>query len=95
LLQACEAETLLIAAFLGFGSLADTAALIAKVCFVLFPDLRHHVIPQKRLPAGITPVTVPIKTASKRSSARHAAHYDPAALLSSFLRAIISESLTL
>jgi uncharacterized membrane protein YtjA (UPF0391 family) len=26
----------LIAAFLGFGSLAGTAALIAKVCFVLF-----------------------------------------------------------
>jgi uncharacterized membrane protein YtjA (UPF0391 family) len=35
-LQACEAETLLIAAFLGFGSLAESAALIAKVCFVLF-----------------------------------------------------------
>ena len=26
----------LIAAFLGFGSLAGTAALIAKVCFVIF-----------------------------------------------------------
>jgi uncharacterized membrane protein YtjA (UPF0391 family) len=35
-LQACEVETLLIAAFLGFGSLAESAALIAKVCFVLF-----------------------------------------------------------
>jgi hypothetical protein len=46
-LQACEAETLLIAAFLGFGSLTDTAALIAKVCFV------HRVIPQKRLPAAL------------------------------------------
>jgi hypothetical protein len=52
-LQACEAETLLIAAFLGFGSLADTAALIANVCFVLFPDLCHRVIPQKRLPAAL------------------------------------------
>jgi hypothetical protein len=39
--------------FLGFGSLADTAALIAKVCFVLFPDLRHRVIPQKRLAAAL------------------------------------------
>jgi hypothetical protein len=52
-LQACEAETLLIAAFLGFGSLADTAALIAKVCFVLFPDLRHRVSPQKRSPTAL------------------------------------------
>jgi hypothetical protein len=48
-LQACEAETLLIAAFLGFGSLADTAALIAKVCFVLF---LIFAIPQKSLPAA-------------------------------------------
>jgi hypothetical protein len=52
-LRACEAETLLIAAFLGFGSLADTVALIAKVCFVLFPDLRHRVIPQKRSPTAL------------------------------------------
>jgi hypothetical protein len=52
-LQACEAETLLIAAFLDFGSLADTAALIAKVCFVLFPDLRRRVIPQKRSPTAL------------------------------------------
>jgi uncharacterized membrane protein YtjA (UPF0391 family) len=36
-LQACETETLLIAAFLGFGSLADTTVLIGTVCFVLSP----------------------------------------------------------